>query len=85
MKWLRTKYIDTFYPDQRSGEAHVRGLKMIQAIRSDGQLFESHGLADVVTLESLRDHLDTMLNDPALADGQDAEAGKGEVGWVEEE
>jgi hypothetical protein len=85
MKWLRTKYRDTFYPDERNGEAHVRGMKMLLGIRNDGQLFVAQGLADIVSKEQLRIQLDAMVNDPALASGQNPEAGKGEAGWVEEE
>lgn len=85
MHWLRTKYRDTFYPDARAGEAHVRGLKAVYGIRSDGQFFEAHALADEVTEEELRAHLNTMLDGPRIAETiLPLDAGKGDPGWIEE-
>lgn len=84
MKWLRTKYIDTHYPDERAGEGHTRGMRQLMGLRSDGQLFEAHDFADRATLESLRAHLDTYLEEVITFPGETTDTGKDEPGWIEE-
>jgi hypothetical protein len=86
MKWLRTKFIDTYYPDARGGEAHTRGLKQLLGLRSDGELYAANGFADRETPESLRAFLDFFLEAPAVFPvvPEAIDDFKGAAGWVEE-
>lgn len=84
MKWLRTKYIDTHYPDERAGEGHTRGMRQLMGLRSDGQLFEAHDFADRATPESLRAFLDSYLEVLVDFPGETTDTGKGDPGWIEE-
>jgi hypothetical protein len=100
LRWLRTEWMEPVpFLRQRdeSGKPELGEMQFLRALRSDGQMFEAHGeVGPLTTPESLRRHLDTMLNHPALPPLIDEETGeemsrqvaldfgKGAGNWVEE-
>lgn len=102
MRWLRTCLREVNYrmsPDTTgtSYEEIFEGTPtmFLRGLRSDGQMFVSFAPVECedATPEKLREHLDTMLNDPALNGVVNAEEMrlnlthdryKGHYDWVEE-
>lgn len=91
LRWMRTQMMDM--PLLIDG---VERLRVMRAVRSDGQMFAAWDRLGPDLEITLRQKLDTMLNDPALPPVQDKETGewsrplvspdfgKGQMDWREE-